>query len=476
MPTKRTVTDLEKARKKKRSKKSESEILHDALLPNQEIIDGGDKTSQKIPKLTAGEIEYMMAEWVDGIPLLDTRFPDLYFVCEVQPGRRSILRRVIEGSNVLRISSQGELADHLSRLSKDLWHVQFKVTIKKCEQVAKRWLADSERVIPWPKNVVFKSDTSFTFAQLPFDPAPNLSPLPMADFPVLAAALSRMTNPDAFCIRIGSLTDPEADRKQAIWMYGLGDGGKSFWQDVLCYLVGGKDAVSQASLKDLNNAHWMEDLHGKTLLVVRDTQAKFLQSGPFKSLLGDKYHTINPKYEKRITVKLNFFGFFTSNESPSFTNDSGIRNRVIPCRVQKIPEAEQLPEEEVWAKIMPEMPYFVAYCLKLYQANGRKRIPVLDDEDIEEAIAIYDSGEAGIFDRLFEISPDHVLPMAQFVDILDRLAGIKIRTKQYSAFRDYIKREFDDKVKFGKFGPKNERFKGIQGIALRRTYLPTPNS
>jgi phage/plasmid-associated DNA primase len=116
------------------------------------------------------------------------------------------------------------------------------------------------------------------------------------------------------------------------------------------------------------------------LLISAESNNNFIKSDAFKSLTGDKMHRMNPKFKKAYYAEIKCMVIFHSNHGPEGTSDDAIRDRIIPCRMQKIKEMEN--EEDVISKLKEEEEAIVAHCIdtynKLKDCSGR--IPCDQDD------------------------------------------------------------------------------------------------
>lgn len=263
---------------------------------------------------------------------------------------------------------------------------------------ARRLKACGKRLEKWPEPCGFKSQPGFFFERLPFDPEPGAT---LEDIPFIAEMLGRMTNSKAFCQRIGSMFDPNADRKQAVVLYGPGDGGKTSFFNMLKALVGerGFAPITEGITSD-NFGLWT--LIDKRLWIGEEIPAKFYRSSAFKRLTGDAPLLINPKGEKQFSADLRGMLFVNSNEAPSIPNDSGLLNRLILCRVDPIPPGNMLTKVEVIELLNRELPHFVGYCMELYKGG---RIEPEDSEELESAVEDFETPFQVVFDAYFRLDP-----------------------------------------------------------------------
>ena len=246
----------------------------------------------------------------------------------------------------------------------------------------------------FPVQTRFKSEKGTCFTRLEYDPlkVDNLE----SQAPIFSKMLKRMSNSDAFVKKVGSFFDREGYRKQSLWLYGPSDGGKSAIQKLMQIAMGGTCNSVALTPGSMRNSFFKEMLVGKSLWLIREASAKFLNSEEYKSLTGDETHMINPKGRRMFSVDLAGHLVFSSNEKPEIRNEDALIRRVIPCLCSPVPDSEKMAEVELFARLEKEIPYIVGYCIEKYAEVGRKFIE-FDDTELMEAI---EDGESGFDDLL----------------------------------------------------------------------------
>jgi len=227
----------------------------------------------------------------------------------------------------------------------------FEITHKLAKEAMKYWRSATTPLKEPIKSIAFESDDCFTYHRLDFDPIEDAS---LDDCPTWKEALLRMSNREAFCKRIGSFFDDKANRKQAIYLSGEKDSGKSQLIAVTASFCGsgngnGEGIYTTLSNEDLKSAHYKASLVGKRVVVVNEANSRFINSEAFKSLTGDNLHNINPKGSKMFEARLLLLIIFVSNSPPQVSSDPAIKVRLIDCRIEPVP----LPREE----LLPEAEY-----------------------------------------------------------------------------------------------------------------------
>ena len=316
-------------------------------------------------------------------------FDSKYHVIEPEPGRRLLLRE-IGNQEVIHVPDE-TLGNELLSYCRDKavkFDPRFDITYRQAIETARYIIAVAPLLRDSIAPILFLSELGFTYRRLPFDPVRGAH---LDQAPTWAEIISRMTNSPAYCMRMASLFDSKASRKQCVYVFSdKGDATKSQIAALL-QRIGGPTVVI-VSNEDLRTLFWKASLLGKRVMIVGEATTDFLRNSSFKSLTGDQRHSINQKNKPIICVDLNVILFLFSNDPPLINNDHATINRIIDVRMvpftgKPIPEA--VYQEMLWS----ELPVFLGYCLDLYAhyADGR-RIP--SDQLQLKQIAETDDAEA----------------------------------------------------------------------------------
>lgn len=248
----------------------------------------------------------------------------------------------------------------------------------------KAWMHRHQDLSEMPKSVAMLSDPEIALHRNNFDPIACTVEGLKEKAPIFHEMLSRIkTNRDGFCQRIGSIFDPNAHRKQGLWLWGKADAGKSSFTSLLQYAVG-KYASCSMNSGTLNGDFWRDQLVGKRVALISEASSWFIRSNDYKDITGDSHHVINPKYGKIYEAKVETMFFFFSNKAPELPSDDSLFNRIIDCEIESIPAEKILPENEVREGLIKELPYILGYCKSKYEEifSGRS-IPV-NQESLQE--------------------------------------------------------------------------------------------
>lgn len=321
---------------------------------------------------------------------------------------------VIDETNTAHVSTPanaaGLLMDYLQSLPKNF--ADYKVDFEKCKKIINVLLTKEPHLTRMPKIVGFKSDPDVVMNRLNFDPE-KCDVVSLNDHaPVFSQLMARMTNYQAFIMRLGSLFDPGADRKQAVYIYGPPDCGKSVlgW---LIQQVAGATAIVGA--EDTRDKYFKSRFLAKRAVIVQEATASFLRSELFKAVTGDDYHMIEQKYAQPFTVELLSLMFFFSNHEPEIPNDQALIERIIACRCESIPKEMMRPVHEVRAALLQELPWIMGACIDSYNEMVRAgdRIPC-KREELEECIAKYESDYEDLLHKNFVFDKSGILMKREF--------------------------------------------------------------
>ncbi|MCW8965956.1 MAG: DUF5906 domain-containing protein, partial [Candidatus Pacearchaeota archaeon] len=263
----------------------------------------------------------------------------------------------------------------------------------------KLWTHKQADLEELPKPVAFRSDPELTMNRLSYDPLPCDDVQLPSVAPTFHSMLKRIsTNRLALVQRLGSIFDMKANRKQAVWLYGPGDAGKSTIQWLISQMTGPKP-VCTLSQELIKSAFFTQNLVGRRVALVPEAGAWFIRQDRFKSLTGDRIHGVNPKGKPSYSANIDTMFFFFSNDKPEIANSKEFLSRVIDCKIDSIPEDEILGEFEVQQRLTSEMAYIIGYCVAAYnRVNLGRSIPV-EQATLKEIAEDFQSSEYEFVER-----------------------------------------------------------------------------
>jgi hypothetical protein len=344
------------------------------------------------------------------------------------------------------------------------------VDFPRISNLVKRLFISGRRLKTWPKPIAFASDKSPSFEQFSFDPLAR----PPFKFPFITNTLKNITNAQSLCIRIGSFYDITASRKQAFWIYGDGDGGKTTLFKLLEMLVGER-AVAPFDDTLSRDAFGLQSLVDKRLWIGEEIDPKFIRSTFFKRITGGASISINPKGQARYNANLSGFMFFNSNDAPTLPRDTGLLNRIIVCKCQTIPKSQRLKTHEVLERFKSELPAFIGYCIDLYNRQPNKSYIEASTEELDEAVSNFENAYEYIFDVLFKEDPSKInrtgIPSKEFEhkfrDYLSNNSAY-LKTCTLPEFRKYVKSRLKLQSLTKLIKVKGQVYRVIPGVGTRK--------
>lgn len=344
----------------------------------------------------------------------DAMSKKLITVASVGYGGQNIILGVDQKNNSATILSTDSAAfilrDFLMKL--DERFSDFYVTHKRAIQVIEAWKSGPPVLQKMPKLMGFKSDPDLVMTRLDFDPIP-CSIFELEDrAPVFASMIKRMpNNGEALMARIGSIFDPNADRKQAAWVYGKKDAGKSQIIYILQQLC--PDSFAVVGADDYRDKNFKAQFLNKRICIVLEASASFIRNDVFKSLTGDGIHSINQKYMPTFNAELPVLIFCFSNDPPEIPNDDSLTERVIACKINPVEANSMLPEHQIRDSLKAELPVIIGACFETYQFLGGSKRILCNKDDLTEAVDSYEEKYADWLENTIQLEDRGFVTMAE---------------------------------------------------------------
>lgn len=204
------------------------------------------------------------------------------------------------------------------------------------------------------------------------------------EFPAWNEFLSRLDYPEIFAAWVWSIVEPSNNVRQAMWLVGQGDDGKSVVQKALTTLLGNSYVKSMQS-RELGEKFFLSGVYGKTLVNYADCDQIYLLSDPkIKQITGGDSTSIEFKSKDSFTGDVYAKLFVTSNKNPKINPESRAQvTRLIRLDVkrpvQQTANFQSKLEAEIW--------YFLDYCKNCYlkyinEGNNKLNLPA----DLQEKI------------------------------------------------------------------------------------------
>ena len=336
---------------------------------------------------------------------------------------------------------------------------KYRLTFKQALMVQQAWETFAQE-IPWPKPILWRDEKGIAFQRLPFNPNPAVTIDTLAEkAPLFWGVLQRMENHLAFAQRLGSLLDPEADRKQAVWVWGEQDAGKSTIQSMLHELI---PNFSIMSTEGRRSGHWKTSLVGARLLTESEADPEFLKTSEFKALTGEDEFEVNPKFVRPHKVRLDAILFLFSNDAPEIENSGPMRNRVIPCFISRLDPGVRLGRKETRRKLQAEREFILQYCWNVYKAMRGTTIE-FDSTRLDAVIEAGEQSWLDIFDRFFVVNPLGFVTAADFGRVC---SIVRLSAAEKKVLRRYLVSAYGITYQYTLKRADGRVFKVLEGISL----------
>jgi hypothetical protein len=266
--------------------------------------------------------------------------------------------------------------------------------------------------------------------------------------PIITQMLDRLSNPDVVADWLGALLTPGSYRKQALYLWGQPNGGKSQYALMLKCFFG--PAYRALSNKDLNDPFWRGDIEKCRAVVFKEANSDFINSDEYKDLTGDVDQRINRKFRDARQAVIDTMLLFLSNNRPVLTGDEGAVDRLLMSEVSSIPKDARLPEEEV-KRLMEAAKghaggYFRNRYLERYPNKGK-----IDDTNTTEVRSCITSKYPTRFEEIFEGNFEvQEGAYTLGLDFTTRLQTYGIFGKDDPRFRAYVTEKYGPTVEYKK--------------------------
>lgn len=378
-----------------------------------------DADDRREAKVTLGTAMLTLANWVMGDPQTLGQSPSPYFRNDKFPYKFLVFRDEVSGvANLFKVLEDGSsgtvIPIHKSTLGNTLVQemaslvqgTPYELTPQRVKEIVDLVLQKSPALKGSPKSVGFKSTPEVVRFRHPFDPPRGQGVKWKENAPRFAAMLERMSQPEVVLARIGSIFYPEANRKQAVWISGPKDCGKSLFNEVISMICGGSSGVfAVATSSDFRSQWFMGQLIGRRVLAILESDPAILSTDKFKSITGDDKHLINQKYMPSYMAEIDAMLWFYSNSAPLVSGQEEFKERVIDVRMSPLEADSRSWNGEVLAAIQNELAAVIGASMDAYErlCPRHNAIPV-DMTSIEGAVDEAEDWAQSIFEVYFEES------------------------------------------------------------------------
>lgn len=350
--------------------------------------------------------------------------------------------RESEGKVLTRISKESICDTILDYWSKQPATRSADLTQKYAAEALNFFRAYAESLTETIKPVAFKSDDSYTFYRLEFDPYEALTP-------TFDEMMSRSTNPLAIQAYIGSMLDFMSECQQYMWLYGPGGNGKSRLVHFLKKLFGG--AAVSATVAGHDGRFWTSQFLNKRVVLFPDTDNyNFVNCGLFKSMCGGDSIRMEHKGGAIFDAELACKFVFSSNQRPNIEDEPSAARRVIYGEFAPVTN-KKMPDHIYNALLWSEAPAILHKCMALYKVSCPDHGAIANEEgvllrinaDSEERWETVARRHLHLWDKgFFDTQNLNARPRVEPMVLLAIKEDERLSEIEYRRFKDYLERNY----------------------------------
>lgn len=279
--------------------------------------------------------------------------------------------------------------------------------------------------------------------------------------------LARVDFPETFKAYVWSIFQPDNWGRQALWIKGGGNDGKSSALNAIISFMG-REHTCSVTPESLKGSFFFASAIGKRLAVYMDCKnTHVLRSESIKSLLGRDTVNINGKYVTPYSGQVYCKLLVSSNDLPQLNyNDNSELTRLLLIHIESFLDPFGDPFFEQNLEV--EFPAFLFKCKEAYVAQcpkGRELIvPPRMKETISSACSSIDSDliERFVEDEL-ELGPTYAVSKLELHGVLkDYFAKNWLSSESRFAFNDLTKYLMKKGVTFERLSTGMRIYKGVR--------------
>jgi hypothetical protein len=196
---------------------------------------------------------------------------------------------------------------------------------------------------------------------------------------------SRLDFPDVFMAFVWSIFDPKNNGRQALWIKGEGQDGKSSVVDALSSFMG-NEAVAAMKKEDSNDKFFAGAFENKRLAVHGEcSNSNLLSTSIIKSLVSGEYVGIEHKHQRKYTNRIYCKLIIMSNIYPEInTDDRSELSRLLFVNVLRPPN--NMGDPNFFERLRSQIPAFLVECRKKYDELCPTRSNIIVPPDMLENI------------------------------------------------------------------------------------------
>ena len=245
-----------------------------------------------------------------------------------------------------------------------------------CELLYEQLNQDVDKMLFAEPAIISWDENEFAFKK--FNPS-FLQPGPM---PAWDSFLTRLDFPDVFCAFVWSIFEPEDSGRQACWIQGFGNEGKSTVIRAITEIFG-KHCTAAISHRSYTERFFFSEVYGKRLAVYSDSKnPRLISESRIHSLLGGDYVNVEAKGDKGFIGKVYSKLLIGSNLSPETDpSKTSERTRVLYLEVKGLGDIkiDYLYEN----KLVAEAAFFLHYCKQKYAELCPSKVTIIEPAEMK---------------------------------------------------------------------------------------------
>ena len=295
-----------------------------------------------------------------------------------------------------------------------------------------------------PKPWALKDDPELTYSRLSYQPKSCSWTELQEVVPIFTDIVDRIEDGGGklLCQWIGSIFSPYSDRRQAIWLEGPPNAGKSLLTEIIGELLEPDMSMVLAS-NELATPFLLGTIERKRLIVVDDATPAFLNTNLFKTITGTGgKQAVNQKFKIQRMGIMDCKIILTSKDPLMLRRDEGIMSRVLRLLIARREKSKGVNKSSALVRqaMAPYVPMIAGYCIDLYKGkypDGGELIPT--NNLVEEAVSNSEQDFADTLEENFIIGPQFKITTSEFREVLSSVGITSL--KQRRDFVAYLKRK-----------------------------------
>jgi hypothetical protein len=327
-----------------------------------------------------------------------------------------------------------------------------------------------------PTRLIQKQPELLSWGEEPAYKVLDRSIIEQGEHPTWDEFIERIDYPETFKAYIWSIFEPRNFGRQALWIRGDGNDGKSTAINAVASFFG-RSHVLSIGLGSYDRDFFFGEAFGKRLAIYMDCKNQsVLRRERIKSLLGKDTVSINQKYEKAFSAQIYSKLIVASNWPPQINYlDDSERTRLLYLQVGSYDNEFGDPDFQL--KLEQEIPQFLYTCRDSYENECPNGMSLRVPKDMQKNIKMYcQASDANLMEEFIntklEFNSKYYMPNIEMRKELMEFYSKNWETKQASyAFEDLMRLLTKRGIKAGRPAKRlyTERPRSLIGVRIKGT-------